>query len=63
MTEKLKKTFTAEQKNTFFLDQKLPYNLPIPRPPKRISKLPVQKKPSALKREHQALQSMKFLNS
>ncbi len=34
-------------------------NLPIPRPPKRMSKL--QKKPSALKREHPALQNMKFL--
>jgi hypothetical protein len=36
------------------------YNLSIPRPPERKSKL--QKKPSALKREHQALQNMKFLN-
>jgi hypothetical protein len=31
------------------------YYLPIPRPPFRTSKL--QKKPSALKREHQALHS------
>jgi hypothetical protein len=36
------------------------YNLPIPRPPERTSKL--QKKPSALKREHPALQNMKFRN-
>jgi hypothetical protein len=36
------------------------YNLPIPRPQERTSKL--QKKPSALKREHPALQNMKFLN-
>jgi hypothetical protein len=36
------------------------YNLPISRPPKRTSKL--LKKPSALKREHPALQNMKFLN-
>jgi hypothetical protein len=36
------------------------FNLPIPRPPQRTSKL--QKKPSALKREHPALQNMKFLN-
>jgi hypothetical protein len=35
------------------------YDLPIPRPTKRISKLP--KKPSTLKREHPALQNMKFL--
>jgi hypothetical protein len=34
------------------------YNLPIPRPPERTFKL--QKKPSALKREHPALQNMKF---
>ncbi len=34
------------------------YNLPIPRPPETTSKL--QKKPSALKREHPALQNMKF---
>jgi hypothetical protein len=35
-------------------------NLPIPRPLQRIFKL--QKKTSALRREHQALQNMKFLN-
>ncbi len=35
-------------------------NLLISRPPDRTSKL--QKKPSALKREHAALQNMKFLN-
>jgi hypothetical protein len=33
-------------------------NLLIPRPPKRTSKL--QKKPAALKKEHPALQNMKF---
>jgi hypothetical protein len=36
------------------------HNLPIPRPPERMSKL--QKKPSALKREHSELQHMKFLH-
>jgi hypothetical protein len=34
------------------------YNFPIPRPPYRMSKL--QKKPSALKREHPALHNMKL---
>jgi hypothetical protein len=34
------------------------YNLPIPRPPYRTSKL--QKKPSALKRGHPTLQYMNF---
>ncbi len=48
------KKFTAEK----FLIKN--YNLPIPRPPYRTSKL--QKKPSALKRKHPALQNMKFLN-
>jgi hypothetical protein len=36
------------------------YNLPIPRPPERTSKL--QKKPPALKRKHPALENMKYLN-
>ena len=36
------------------------YYLPIPRLPKRKSKL--QKKPSALKREHPALHNMNFLD-
>jgi hypothetical protein len=36
------------------------YNLPIPRPPEITPKL--QKKPSTLKREHPALQNIKFLN-
>jgi hypothetical protein len=56
MTENWKK-FTAVKKNNFLIKN---YHLPIPRPPKRTSKL--QKKPSALKREHPALQKMKFLN-
>jgi hypothetical protein len=44
-----------------FDDQKLKkfYSLLIPRPPIRTPKL--QEKPSALKREHPALQNMKFL--
>ncbi len=46
------------KKITFFWIKN--YNLPIPGPPYRTSKL--QKKPSALKREHTALQNMKFLN-
>jgi hypothetical protein len=36
------------------------YNFVIPRPPERTSKL--QQKPSPLKREHPALQNMKFIN-
>jgi hypothetical protein len=36
------------------------YNLPIPRPPYRTPKL--QEKPSALKKEHPALQNMKILH-
>jgi hypothetical protein len=36
------------------------YNLPILRPPYGMSKL--QEKHSALRREHPALQNMKFLN-
>ncbi len=47
------KKFTAEKKFNLFLIKN--YYLPIPRPPFRTSKL--QKKPSALKREHQALHS------
>jgi hypothetical protein len=43
----------------FFLSKIATY-LPIPWPPYRTSKL--QEKPSALKREHPALQNMKFLN-
>jgi hypothetical protein len=35
------------------------YSLFLPRPPKRMPKL--QEKPTALKREHPALQNMKFL--
>jgi hypothetical protein len=34
------------------------YHLPIPRPPERMFKL--QRKPSALKRKHSALQNMNF---
>ncbi len=45
-------------KNGKNLQQQKKYNLPIPRPPERTSNL--QKKPSALKREHPALQNMKF---
>ncbi len=46
-----------QQKKKFWIKN---YNLPIPRPPQRTSKL--QKKPSALKRKHPELQNMKFLN-
>jgi hypothetical protein len=44
-----------------FDEQKLKnfYSLLIPRPPQRTAKL--QEKPTALKREHPALQNMKFL--
>jgi hypothetical protein len=42
-------------KKKFFLFKN--YNLPIPRPLKRL-----QKKPPALKREYSALQNMKILN-
>ncbi len=55
--QKLKK-FTAEKKIIFLWIKK--HNLPIPRHLQRKSKL--QKKPSAAKREHPALQNMKFLN-
>jgi hypothetical protein len=47
--------FTAE-KIFFWIKNN---NLPFPRPPQRISELP--KKPSALKREHPALQNIKIL--
>jgi hypothetical protein len=57
MTKKLKK-ITAETFFYFFGIKN--YNLPIPRPPQPTSKL--QKKPSAIKREHPALQNMTFLN-
>ncbi len=49
---------TAEISFFLFLNQNC--NLLILRPPKRTSKL--QEKPSALKREHPALQKMKFIN-
>jgi hypothetical protein len=54
----LRKKITAEKKLNFFFIKN--YNLPIPRPPKRTSKL--QKKPSALKRGHPTLQNMNFYN-
>jgi hypothetical protein len=57
LTKNLKK-FTAKKKSNFCFIKT--YNLPIPRPLLRMSKL--QKKPSALKREHPALQNMKFLH-
>jgi hypothetical protein len=57
MTKNWKK-FTAEKKIQFFKIKN--YNLPNARPPLRTSKL--QKKPSALKREHPILQNMKFQN-
>jgi hypothetical protein len=51
-----KKIFSIKEIKFFWI---INYNLPIPRPPERTSKL--QKKPSALKRKHLALQNMKFL--
>jgi hypothetical protein len=54
--QKLEKIYSL--KNSIFLIKN--YNLPITRPLERTSKL--QKKPSAFKREHPALQNMKFLN-
>jgi hypothetical protein len=54
---KLKK-FRAEKKYIFLYKKN--NNSPFPRPPKMTSKL--QKKPSVLKTEHPALQSMKFLH-
>jgi hypothetical protein len=54
----LRKNVTAEKKLNFSWIKN--YNLPIPGPTLMTSKL--QKKPSALKREHPALQNMKFLN-
>jgi hypothetical protein len=47
-----------EKKIKFFFIKN--YNLPIPRPPKRTSKL--QKKPSALKRGHPTFKNMNFYN-
>jgi hypothetical protein len=55
---KNKKKFTAKKKLNFLLIKT--YNLPIPNPPQRTSKL--QKKLSAHKREHPALQKVKFLS-
>ena len=55
-TQKLKKIYSWKS-YIFFINN---CNLPIPSPPWRTSKL--QKKPSALKREHPALQNRKFLN-
>jgi hypothetical protein len=52
------KKFTAENFYLFIIIKN--YNLPIPWHPQRTSKL--QEKPSALKREHSALQNMKFHN-
>ncbi len=49
--DQILKKFT-QKKNIKFFCMKT-YNLPIPRPPERTSKL--QKKPSAFKREHPAL--------
>jgi len=54
--QKTKKNYSWKKILIFFIN----YNLPIPRPPYRTSKL--QKKPSALKREHPALINMKFFN-
>jgi hypothetical protein len=51
------KKITAEKKLIFYWIKS--YNLPIPRPPYRTPKL--QEKPSALKKEHPALQNMKIL--
>jgi hypothetical protein len=51
------KKITAE--NFFFFFGSKNYNLPIPRPLSRTPKL--QEKPSALKKEHPALQNMKIL--
>jgi hypothetical protein len=56
--QNLRKNVTAEKKLNFSWIKN--YNLPIPGPTLMTSKL--QKKPSALKREHPALQNMKFLN-
>jgi hypothetical protein len=56
MTKNWKK-FTAKKLSFFGIKN---YKLPIPGSPERKSKL--QKKPSALKREHPALQNMKFIN-
>ncbi len=53
----MEKKITAKKIKFFYIKN---YNLPIPRPPERTFKL--QKKPSALKRKHPALENMKFLN-
>jgi hypothetical protein len=53
--QKLK--INAEKKKIFWIKN---FNLSIPRPPKRTSKL--QKKPSGLKRGHPTLKNMNFYN-
>jgi len=53
------KTWKKQLKNIFFFIIKI-CNLLIPKPPKWTSKL--QEKPSALKREHPALQKITFIN-
>jgi hypothetical protein len=52
---------TKSLKNLQQKGGKIFFDLTISRPSERTSKL--QKKPSALKRKHPALQNMKFLNS
>ncbi len=54
---KIEKNVQQNKKFNIFLIKNC--NLPIPRPPQRRSKL--QRKPSAFKRKHPALQNMKFL--
>jgi hypothetical protein len=46
------KKCTAKKIKKFWIKK---YNLPIPRPPERERTSKLQKKPSALKREHPAL--------
>ncbi len=58
-SQKLKKKNTVENFLKYLLLIKN-CNLLIPRPPQRTSKL--QEKPSALEREHPALQKIKFIN-
>ncbi len=59
--QKLKKKIQLKKYYLFFVQKLQFYLSQHPRPPLQTSKL--QEKPSALKREHPALQKMKFIDS
>jgi hypothetical protein len=55
LKKKIQKNFTAEKFVSSFFDQKFQFTYPW-------ASLKLEEKPSAYKREHQALQNMKFRN-